>query len=102
MARIELANGNLSFSATNLDDLSPLVLTKLSGAVQAKVEAAAANGRQWLSIVANSDRMSVGANRLEGLKVDLTVDDLWAARGVAGTANSPKPKSRDSRSPTSD
>src|SRR5208337_3736589 len=30
-----LANGALSFSATNLDDLSPLVLTKLGGAVQA-------------------------------------------------------------------
>ncbi len=56
-----LANGKLSFSAANLDDLSPLVLTKLSGAVQAKVEAASAAGRQALSIAATSDRMSVGA-----------------------------------------
>ena len=30
--------------------------------------------------------MSVGANRLEGLKVDLTVDDLWGAKSVSGLA----------------
>src|SRR5271166_3670875 len=80
------ADGRLSFSATNLDDLSPLVLTKLSGAVQAKVEAASAAGKQTLSIAATSDQMSVGGARLEGLKVDMTIDDLWAARGVSGQA----------------
>ena len=82
----QLADGRLSFSATNLDDLSPLVLTKLSGAVQAKVEAASAAGKQALSIAATSDRMSVGGARLEGLKVDMTIDDLWAGRGVSGQA----------------
>ena len=82
----QLADGTLNFSATNLDDLSPLVLTKLSGAVQAKVEAASAAGKQALSIAATSDQMSVGGARLEGLKVDMTIDDLWAARGVSGQA----------------
>ena len=81
-----LADGKLNFSATNLDDLSPLVLTKLSGAVQAKVEAASGAGKQALSIAATSDAMSVGGARLEGLKVDMAVDDLWAARGVSGQA----------------
>jgi translocation and assembly module TamB len=82
----QLADGRLNFGATNLDDLSPLVLTKLSGAVQAKVEAASAAGKQALSISATSDRMSIGGARLEGLKVDVTVDDLRAARGVSGQA----------------
>ena len=82
----QLADGALRFSATNLDDLSPLVLTKLSGAVQAKVEAASAAGKQALSLAATSDGMSVGGARLEGLKVDMTVDDLWAARSVSGQA----------------
>jgi translocation and assembly module TamB len=82
----QLADGSLNFGATNLDDLSPLVLTKLSGAVQAKVEAASATGKQALSVAATSDRMSIGGARLEGLKVDMTVDDLWAARGVSGQA----------------
>ena len=82
----QLADGALNFGATNLDDLSPLVLTKLSGAVQAKVEAASAAGKQALSIAATSDRMSVGGARLEGLKVDMTIDDLWTARGISGQA----------------
>ena len=81
-----LADGEVSFRAGNLDDLSPLVLTKLSGAVQADVKASSAGGRQAVSVVANSDRMSVGANRLEGLKVDLAIGDLWGARVVSGTA----------------
>ncbi len=81
-----LANGNLSFSATNLDDLSPLVLTKLSGALQAKLSASSVESRQSVSIAANSDKMSVGSNRLQGLKVDLTIDDVWGAKNVSGLA----------------
>jgi translocation and assembly module TamB len=82
----QLANGELSFSATNLDDLSPLVLTKMSGALQAKVSASVADGRQAVAIAASSDRMTVGANRFEGLKIDLNIGDLWGARSVSGLA----------------
>jgi translocation and assembly module TamB len=82
----QLATGELSFSATNLDDLSPLVLTKMSGALEAKVSASVAGGRQAVAIAASSDRMAVGANRFEGLKVDLNVGDLWGARNVSGLA----------------
>ena len=84
--RDQLADGNLNFSASNLDDLSPLVLMKMSGALQAKVSASAADGKQAVAIDANSDRMSVGANKLEGLKVDLEIGDLWGARSVSGLA----------------
>ena len=58
-----LATGDLSFSATNLDDLSPLVLTKLTGALQAKASASIAEGKQLLSVMANSDRMTIAANQ---------------------------------------
>ena len=81
-----LATGDLSFSASNLDDLSPLVLTKLTGALVAKANASAADGKQALSVAANSDRMTIGANRLEGLKVDFKVADLWGAKIVSGFA----------------
>jgi translocation and assembly module TamB len=81
-----LATGDLSFSATNLDDLSPLVLTKLTGALQAKASASVAEGKQMLSVAANSDRMTLDANRLEGLKVDFKVADLWGAKIVSGIA----------------
>src|SRR5208283_2179969 len=83
-----LANAELAFSAKNLDDLSPLVLTKLGGALQATVSASAAGGRQSVAIKADSDRLSVGANLLEGLKVDLGVVDLWGSRNLSGLARS--------------
>ncbi len=82
-----LATGDLSFSATNLDDLSPLVLTKLTGALQAKASASVAEGKQMLSVTANSDRMTIDANRLEGLKVDFKVADLWGAKIISGIAH---------------
>ncbi len=81
-----LATGDLSFSATNLDDLSPLVLTKLTGALQAKASASVAEGKQMLSVAANSDRMTIDANRLEDLKVDFKVADLWGAKIISGIA----------------
>jgi translocation and assembly module TamB len=81
-----LATGDLTFSATNLDDLSPLVLTKLTGALEAKASASVADGKQSLAVTANSDRMTIGANRLEGLKVDFKIADLWGAKIVSGFA----------------
>jgi translocation and assembly module TamB len=81
-----LVTGDLSLSATNLDDLSPLVLTKLTGALQAKASASAADGKQALSVAANSDRMTIDANRLEGLKVEFKVADLWGAKIISGFA----------------
>ena len=81
-----LATGDLSFSATNLDDLSPLVLTKLTGALHAKASASVADGKQLLSVTANSDRMTIDANRLEGLKVDFKIADLWGAKILSGFA----------------
>ncbi|HSU99356.1 MAG TPA: hypothetical protein VLI91_04555, partial [Roseiarcus sp.] len=81
-----LATGDVSFSATNLDDLSPLVLTKLSGSLQAKASASVAEGKQMLSVTATSDRMTVDANRLEGLKVDFKIADLWGAKVASGVA----------------
>jgi translocation and assembly module TamB len=81
-----LATGEIVFGAKNLDDLSPLVLTKLGGALQARITASVGGGRQSATIVADSDRMSVGDNQFEGLKVDVTVADLWGARAIEGVA----------------
>ena len=96
-----LAKGELSFSATNLDDLSPLVLTKMGGALQAKVSASVTSGRQAVAIVADSDRMAFGADTLEGLKVDLSIGDLWGARSAPASPGLLAPKSRGKRFRTS-
>jgi translocation and assembly module TamB len=81
-----LAIGELNFSATDLDDLSPLVLTKLSGALEAKASVSTADGKQSVSIAAMSDRMTIDANRLESLKIDLKIGDVWGAKIVSGFA----------------
>jgi translocation and assembly module TamB len=81
-----LADGDLSFSAKNLDDLSPLVLTKLGGSIEAKIRASSAGGKQSATVAATSERMSVADTRVEGLKVDMSVADAWGARGIEGTA----------------
>ena len=81
-----LATGEVNFSASDLDDLSPLVLTKLSGALEAKASLSIADGKQSVSMAAMSDRMTIDANRLEGLKVDLKVGDVWGAKIISGFA----------------
>jgi translocation and assembly module TamB len=81
-----LATGELNFSAADLDDLSPFVLRKLSGALEAKASVSIVDGKQSISVAANSDRTTIDANRLEGLKVDLKVSDVWGAKIVSGFA----------------
>ena len=63
------------------------MLTKMSGALQAKVSASAAAGRQAVAVAASSDRMAFGPNTFRGLKVDLEIGDLWGARDVSGLAS---------------
>ncbi len=81
-----LADGDLSFSAKTLDDLSPLVLTKLGGSLQAKIGASSAGGKQSVTVAATSERMNVADMRVEALKVDMSVADAWNGRAIEGTA----------------
>ncbi len=82
----QTAKGQLSLSAADLDDLSPLLLTKLSGAVEADIALADADGRQDAVVKAKSRRLGFGANHVDGLSVDLTASDIFGARRVAGKA----------------
>jgi translocation and assembly module TamB len=83
----QLANGRLSLAAANLDDLSPLVLTKLSGAVQASASLASVDGRQNAAISMKSDKLAVGANSFSGVNVDMTLRDVWGAKIGSGVAS---------------
>ena len=80
----KLAKGAVSLDAGDLDDLSALVLTKLSGALHAKIGAAAAGAQQNFAIAATSDSFSFGANRFSGLKADLALSDAYGAKIVSG------------------
>ena len=97
----QLATGELSFSATNLDDLSPLVLTRMSGALQAKVSASAADGRQAVAIAASSEQMAFGANTVRRPQGRPKVGDFGARGASPVSPGSLALKSAGKPSPTS-
>ena len=86
LAADQVATGKLSLRAGNLDDLSPLALTKLGGAIQAEVTLDAADRRQNARISATSDSLILGPTSLSGLNVDLAVSDVFGARIISGNA----------------
>ncbi len=73
-----LVSGRLAVTAGNLDDLSPLVLTRLSGSLRATVTADASGGRQSVTVQGDGQRMVFGAASLNILRADLRGDDLFA------------------------
>ena len=81
-----LADGQLTLAGANLDDLSPLVLTPLAGAVDARIALTATNGRQDAHVTARSPKMSFAGNSIEGLDADLTLADLRNRPVIDGTA----------------
>ncbi len=81
------ATGRLALGAANLDDLSPLILTKLAGDVDSHIALDAPDGRQNASVVAHSAKLSFGANQLEGLDANLTLNDLRGRPAIDGAAS---------------
>lgn len=82
-----LATGRLAISASDLNDISPLVLTQLRGSLQAKIEADAANGRQRVAIEALGGRIVAGQLTLNALRANITGDDLYGRPIVNGEVN---------------
>jgi translocation and assembly module TamB len=82
-----LAQGHLMVSATNLDDFSPLILTKLTGAIESQIALEAPSGKQNATIVARSAKLGFGANEIEGLDANLILTDIRGEPTVAGAAS---------------
>ena len=85
-----LANGQISVKATNLDDISPLLLTRLSGDIELDAALTAADARQGAKLVAHSARLAFGANRIEGLDFDLIAADIFGRPTLDGTTSMAK------------
>ncbi|WP_439573779.1 translocation/assembly module TamB domain-containing protein [Phreatobacter sp.] len=81
-----LAAGRLRVAAGNLDDLSPLVLTRLSGSMQATVTADATGGRQSVAVEGNGQRLVFGAASLNILRANLRANDLYGRPRLDGEA----------------
>ena len=73
----ELAAGHLTIDARDLDDISPLVLTKLSGALHADTTLTVTGGGQSATLSAQAHAIKIGAWRLDRLDVDVRVSDLY-------------------------
>jgi len=72
-----MADGNIKIAAADLDELSALVLTRLSGALNAELALSAADGRQNGRILATGADIKFEAASLEKLDADLSATDLY-------------------------
>lgn len=74
-----LADGRLTLTAGNLDDLSPLVLTRLAGQMRADVMLSVANGGQNGALTASGRGVRIGENSLafDRLDAQANVTDLY-------------------------
>jgi translocation and assembly module TamB len=84
--RQNLATGQVAVKARDLDDLSPLVLKKLSGALEADVSLAAIDGGQNVQLTAAGQRIEVYGFRLDRLATDLSLTDVYRRPVVVGKA----------------
>ncbi|MBN8938630.1 MAG: translocation/assembly module TamB domain-containing protein [Rhizobiales bacterium] len=81
-----LAAGSLTVSARDLDDIAPLTLMRLGGALEATVIAGVNAGRQHLAVTADGRRLVIGTNSLNSLKADLRTEDMSGRTVLNGTA----------------
>lgn len=81
-----LASGQLAVVARNLDDLSPLVLTRMSGDIDAAISLDGASGRQNAKVTARGQSLRYGDMSLERLDADLAGRDLYGRPVVDGVA----------------
>lgn len=71
-----LTEGALRLKAGDLDDLTPLALTKLAGRLDAAIALSRGEGRQDATIRATGDRLQAGSIGLARLEADLRGQDL--------------------------
>ena len=80
----QLAQGEISLSGSNFDDLSPLVLMKLEGALDAKVSLSASNGGQDALITARGARFGASDIAVRNFETRLTLQDLYRRPMIDG------------------
>ncbi|WP_210485204.1 translocation/assembly module TamB domain-containing protein [Microvirga antarctica] len=74
----QLAVGRLSIDARNLDDLSPLVLTRLGGDIRAEMGFDAPEGKQNMQLDASGQRLRIGDATVDRLSAKATLADIYA------------------------
>ena len=82
-----LATGQIAVDAGNLDDLSPLLLQRVSGMLKADVALAAPAGGQDAQIRANGSRIAGFGVVVDRVSADLRATDLYRRPAITGTAS---------------
>ncbi|MBQ0823329.1 translocation/assembly module TamB domain-containing protein [Microvirga sp. HBU67558] len=82
-----LAQGDIKLSGSNFDDLSPLVLTKLDGALDAAVSLSVSNGGQNVQVTARGARFAVADVLVRDVDARLTLQDLYRRPMIDGTVS---------------
>jgi len=80
-----LASGKLSVHAHDLDDLSPLLLEKLAGALDAEVTFSREGARQDVAVAAKGQKIAGFGMGLEMISADLTATDLTRHPAFSGS-----------------
>jgi translocation and assembly module TamB len=79
-----LVEGTLRIAADNLDDLSPFVLTRLGGSLNATVDLAREDGRQDVRVQATGRAVRGFDVALAGLNANLAATDVYGRPGIDG------------------
>ncbi|HTV32239.1 MAG TPA: translocation/assembly module TamB domain-containing protein [Methylocella sp.] len=80
-----LASGKLTFHGQNLDDLSPFVLEKLTGAIDADLTFSGDESRQNVTLLAKGEKLAGFGMGLEKLSADLSATDLYQRSSLTGS-----------------
>jgi translocation and assembly module TamB len=81
-----LASGRLTLHGRDLDDLSPLLLEKVAGTIDADLTFTRDSARQAIAVEAKGLRLAGFGMGLEKLSADLTATDLYQRPTVTGSA----------------
>ncbi|QRM30936.1 translocation/assembly module TamB domain-containing protein [Microvirga sp. VF16] len=83
----QLAQGEISLSGSNFDDLSPLVLTKLDGSLDAVISLDASGGGQNATITAQGTRFAVAGTSVRDFDARLSIQDLYRRPIIDGNVS---------------
>ena len=80
-----LAAGHLTIDADNLDDISAVVLQKLSGDLNAQISLSATDGGQGANVKAHGQKIAGYGATINDLDADISLSDLYRRPVIGGT-----------------
>ncbi|MCX5580592.1 translocation/assembly module TamB domain-containing protein [Kaistia terrae] len=86
LASTGLIDGKITIAASNLADLSALILTDIAGKLDATIVLDASNGAQRVAVDANAQGVEVAGNRVDKADINARIADLFGTPVIDGKA----------------